>query len=104
MLDVYFPEQGRLAQGGIYAILRHPVYAAAVRVALGLGFLNETWFGLICAFFFTLGLWGWIRLVEERELIARFGPAYREYRARVPAFWPRPKDLGGFFRFLFAGR
>jgi protein-S-isoprenylcysteine O-methyltransferase Ste14 len=104
MLYVYLPQHGQFAQGGIYGILRHPVYAGAVRVALGLGFLNGTWYGPICALFFLLGMWGWLRLVEERELIARFGPAYGEYRRRVPAFWPRLADLGRFLRFVILGK
>jgi protein-S-isoprenylcysteine O-methyltransferase Ste14 len=34
---------------------------------------------------------------EERELLARFGPAYADYRRRVPAllpfrFWPAQKE------------
>jgi len=29
--------------------------------------------------------------IEDRELEARFGEAYREYRARVPAVVPRLK-------------
>jgi protein-S-isoprenylcysteine O-methyltransferase Ste14 len=27
--------------------------------------------------------------MEERELAERFGPAYEEYRRRVPAIFPR---------------
>jgi protein-S-isoprenylcysteine O-methyltransferase Ste14 len=45
-----------------------------------------------------------VRLVEEKELVKRFGPAYSEYRQRVPAFWPRLGDLKGFFEFLISGR
>lgn len=104
MLYVYFPEQGRLVDHGIYRILRHPVYAAVQRVALGLALLNGNWFALTCAAFFALGLWGWVRLVEEKDLIARFGDSYLDYRKRVPAFWPRLRDLGAFVNFLITGR
>jgi len=44
-----------------------------------------------------------VRLVEEKELIERFGQSYLDYRKRIPAFWPRPRDLGGFFKFLLSG-
>ncbi|HEY2979563.1 MAG TPA: isoprenylcysteine carboxylmethyltransferase family protein [Anaerolineales bacterium] len=104
MLYVYFPEEGPLVQHTIYDILRHPVYGAVQRVAAGLALLNGSWFGLTCALFLALGFWGWVRLVEERELLQRFGKAYEEYRRRVPAFWPRPRDLPRFWRFLFSGK
>lgn len=104
MLYVYFPEQGRIVNHTIYSILRHPVYAAVQRIAFGLALVNGNWFALTCALIFALGLWGWVRLVEEKELIERFGDSYREYRKRVPAFWPRPRAVGGFLNFLITGR
>jgi protein-S-isoprenylcysteine O-methyltransferase Ste14 len=104
MVYVYFPEEGRLVNHQIYNVLRHPAYAGTQRLAIGLALLNGNWFALASALIFVLGLSGWVRLVEERELIERFGPAYVEYRQRVPAFWPRRGDLRGFFTFLVAGR
>jgi protein-S-isoprenylcysteine O-methyltransferase Ste14 len=103
MLYVYFPEESQLVDHKIYNILRHPAYTAAQCLAFGLALLNGNWFALACALIFALGLWGWVRLVEEKELIERFGPSYIEYRRRVPAFWPRLRDLKGFFEFLIVG-
>jgi protein-S-isoprenylcysteine O-methyltransferase Ste14 len=103
MLYVYFPEESHLVDHKIYNILRHPAYAAAQCIAFGLALLNGNWSALACALIFALGLWGWVHLVEEKELIERFGPAYLEYRQRVPAFWPRLRDLKGFFEFLIVG-
>jgi protein-S-isoprenylcysteine O-methyltransferase Ste14 len=103
MLYVYFPEESQLVNHKIYNILRHPAYAAAQCIAFGLASLNGNWLALVCALIFTLGLWGWARLVEEKELVERFGPSYIEYRRRVPAFWPRWRDLKGFFEFLIVG-
>ncbi len=103
MLYVYFPEESHLVDHKIYNILRHPAYAAAQGIAFGLALLNGNWLALACALIFALGLWGWVRLVEEKELIERFGPSYIEYRRRVPAFWPRRRDLKGFFEFLIVG-
>lgn len=104
MLYVYFPEESHLVDHKIYDILRHPAYAAAQRIAFGLALLNGNWFALACALIFALGLWGWVYLVEEKELTERFGPDYVEYRQRVPAFWPHLRDLKGFFEFLVVGR
>jgi protein-S-isoprenylcysteine O-methyltransferase Ste14 len=104
MLYVYHPEESRMVDQSIYRIVRHPVYGAALRIAFGLALVNGTWFGLTCSLVFALGLWTWVRLVEEKELHERFGSEYVDYRKRVPAFWPRWRDLGGFVTFLISGR
>jgi protein-S-isoprenylcysteine O-methyltransferase Ste14 len=104
MLYVYFPEESHLVNHKIYNILRHPAYAAVQFIAFGLALLNGSWVVLASALIFSLGLWGWVRLVEEKELIYRFGLAYVEYRKRVPAFWPHLRDLGEFFGFLIFGK
>lgn len=78
---------GQLITAGIYAHIRHPSYAGMMATMLG-----------ICLLAGTLTLWAaavvWLVLMrvmvafEERELVARFGEAYLNYRARVPAFLP----------------
>ncbi len=104
MLYVYFPEESHLVNHKIYTIVRHPAYAAVQCIAYGLALLSGSWLALVCAFIFTLGLWGWLRLFEEKELIQRFGPSYAEYRQRVPAFFPHVRDLAGFFEFMISGK
>jgi len=103
MSYVYFPEDGGLVRHAIYGILRHPVYAAAQWIGYGLALLNGSWFALTLGLIFSLEVWGWVRLVEEKELIRRFGAAYSQYREQVPAFGPRLRDLGRFARFLLTG-
>ncbi len=61
---------GEMFTGGLYAYVRHPRYTGMFCVAV--------WWVLALVV---------IRL-EERELAARFGPAYATYRKRVPAFLP----------------
>jgi protein-S-isoprenylcysteine O-methyltransferase Ste14 len=104
MLYVYFPEEGRLVDAAIYGVIRHPIYAGALRVIIGLALLNGNANALAFIPFILLGVFGWLRLVEEKELIERFGQSYVEHRKRVPAFWPRPRDLGKFFRFIVVGK
>ena len=103
MLYVYFPEEGDMKNSNIYGILRHPVYAGALRVCIGLALLNTGIYALSFAILLPLGLTGWIRLVEEKELIERFGGSYLDYRNSTPAFWPRVRDAGRFYRFLMTG-
>ncbi len=103
LLYVYYPEEGKIVDSNIYSVLRHPVYAGVLRVGIGLALLNGNANALAFAILMPLGLTGWIRLVEEKELIERFGQSYIDYRKRVPAFWPRLRDLGKFFKFLITG-
>jgi len=103
LLYVYHPEESRIVDSSIYAILRHPIYASAIRVWVGLALLNGNGNSVIFSVFVPLGLTGWIRLVEEKELLERFGKPYLDYRKHVPAFWAKPRDIGKFFKFLLTG-
>ncbi len=104
MLYVYFPDEGRIVESSIYSAIRHPVYSAVIRVGLALGLWRGMWFSIVFGLFMPIGITLWVRLVEEPELIERFGEGYAEYRREVPAFWPRLRDVGRFFRFLISGR
>jgi protein-S-isoprenylcysteine O-methyltransferase Ste14 len=103
LLYVYFPRDGRLINFDIYGVLRHPVYAGVLRVIIGLALLNGNANSIAFIFFAPLGLTGWIRIVEEKELIERFGQSYMEYRKHVPAFWPHAHDIGKTLHFLLKG-
>ena len=77
-----------LLERGIYARLRHPRYVVVIlslcAVAL---FTNYLAVYLLCPLA-CLALYG-IALMEERELVERFGGAYKQYQRRVPRFIPR---------------
>lgn len=104
MTYVYYPVEGLLKESSIYGLLRHPIYGAVQRISLGLALLNGSWIALTLAFIICLYTWGWVRLVEERELIGRFGRSYEDYRKKVSAFWPKWRRLGKFIQFLIQGR
>jgi protein-S-isoprenylcysteine O-methyltransferase Ste14 len=103
LLYVYYPEESRVIDSSIYSILRHPIYSAVLHLCVGLAFINSNANSIAFTIFAPLLFFGWARLVEEKELIERFGQSYLDYRKRVPAFWPRPRDIGKFFAFLFTG-
>lgn len=77
-----------LLDQGIYARLRHPRYVVVIlsicAVAL---FTNYLAAYLLCPLA-CLALYG-ITLMEERELVERFGQAYKQYQRRVPRFVPK---------------
>ncbi|MBZ5662868.1 MAG: isoprenylcysteine carboxylmethyltransferase family protein [Acidobacteriia bacterium] len=78
---------GEMHTAGLYAHVRHPRYSGMFAAVVGAALLCGTrllW--VIVAVWWIFALLA-IRM-EERELAGRFGPAYAEYRKRVPAFLP----------------
>jgi protein-S-isoprenylcysteine O-methyltransferase Ste14 len=80
--------EGRLADWSVYARVRHPQYDGFVLVMFG--FLLQ-WPTILTLTMFPVLVFMYWRLarIEERESLAAFGNAYRDYMVRVPAFFPR---------------
>ena len=79
---------GTLVTTGPYRIVRHPMYVGLVPILGGLGLVTANWllvvFGAIA--FSTL----LVRTrIEERNLIEKYGEAYREYMRTTGGFFPR---------------
>lgn len=102
MLYVYHPAQGPHLQSGLYSMVRHPIYAAALHVGWGLALVHANWYALLVAVLLPLFFLGWTRLVEEKELLQRF-PDYAEYRRQVPAFFPKPRTFLKLWKLLILG-
>lgn len=79
---------GALVTDGIYARVRHPQYGG---LFLLIAALLVQWPTLLSLLMAPVLVVAYLRLArrEEQELEARFGDAYRAYRAQVPAFVPR---------------
>jgi len=79
---------GRVAQEGIYARIRHPQYVGFFLIMTG--FLLQ-WPTLLTLAMYPILVWMYARLsiAEERDSIKRFGEDYRRYMAEVPRFIPR---------------
>lgn len=81
-------EKHSLVVAGPYRYVRHPFYLAILGAATGLSLLAANW--LLLAFGVATFILLLIRSpIEERALEARFGQAYRDYRARTGAIVPR---------------
>jgi protein-S-isoprenylcysteine O-methyltransferase Ste14 len=76
---------------GLYARIRHPGYLGAWLAAFGAVLTFGSALGLVPLVLFSALMAGRVRK-EEALLAARFGDAWRDYRARSGAFVPR---LGG---------
>jgi protein-S-isoprenylcysteine O-methyltransferase Ste14 len=81
-------DAGRLETGGIYALVRHPMYAAwVVCIIPGLSLLIGGVL-VLTAPLFTVLIYRLSIRHEEAWLEARHGEAYRRYRARVGGVLP----------------
>lgn len=78
----------RLCTEGVYAHLRHPLQLAEILFVHAGAFALDTAGAYTFCACFTLGLFGPLRLYEERQLSRKFGAAFEEWRARVPAYLP----------------
>jgi methanethiol S-methyltransferase len=77
-----------LATAGPYSYVRHPQYVGFILVMFG--FLVQ-WPTLLTLAMFPVLVFMYLKLAraEERETLVSFGDTYREYMAKVPAFFPR---------------
>jgi len=66
---------------GPYAIVRHPMYAAAILYLVGLPLMLGSWIGLAVVPFLVLGFAP--RAVREERMLAHELPGYAEYMTRV---------------------
>jgi protein-S-isoprenylcysteine O-methyltransferase Ste14 len=87
-------KRNALASTGIYSYVRHPQYVGFILVMFG--FLLQ-WPTLLTLAMFPVLVYMYVRLArtEERESIAAFGDAYRQYMAEVPGFVPQLDRLFG---------
>jgi protein-S-isoprenylcysteine O-methyltransferase Ste14 len=77
-----------LVTEGIYRHLRHPRYTGMIISVAGACLLAGTRWALTVSAIWLVLVFAVI-LLEEREMRARFGPAYRDYCHTVPRFLPR---------------
>src|SRR5262245_18843815 len=84
--------KGRLLQDGIYRAVRHPRYlSAGVGVIANSLLVNHL--GLYVLILLLAPLGYAMMVLEERELIDRFGEEYRKYQQEVPRLFPRWRKL-----------
>jgi len=78
-----------LVTDGIFARLRNPMYVGGTLVLAGLSILLAADWMLVLTIAFVPVIHFGVVMREERYLEAKFGDAYRAYKARVPRYgWP----------------
>src|SRR3954462_4592316 len=74
-------EDQRVISTGPYALVRHPMYAGALLLIIGLPLALDSWYGLLGIFgFVPLLIW---RLSDEEGFLTRNLSGYAEYKSKV---------------------
>jgi protein-S-isoprenylcysteine O-methyltransferase Ste14 len=77
----------KIVTNGVYAKVRHPIYAADIFLGWGIFFAHPDVRFLLGAHLLMFVLLFWIRL-EEKALTEKFGQDYSEYVKKVPKLFP----------------
>jgi protein-S-isoprenylcysteine O-methyltransferase Ste14 len=72
-----------------YAYCRNPMALGAISLYLGVSLVAGSPGAGVLWLLGAIALLAYIRLIEEKEMIARFGEEYLRYRRRVPFIIPR---------------
>jgi protein-S-isoprenylcysteine O-methyltransferase Ste14 len=81
----------RLVTTDIYQCVRHPHHIGVGIFMTSLGLLiGHQWLFLLITITQWLWIIGFLFLVEERELLEKFGEEYEAYRQQVPMLFPNP--------------
>jgi protein-S-isoprenylcysteine O-methyltransferase Ste14 len=74
-------ENQKVISTGPYALVRHPMYAGALLLIVGLPLALGSWYGLLGIFgFLPVLIW---RLSDEERFLTRNLPGYSEYKDQV---------------------
>jgi protein-S-isoprenylcysteine O-methyltransferase Ste14 len=74
---------------GIFAWLRNPMYVGGTVALIGLAILIASDWMVVTTIIMAVVIHFGVVRREERYLAAKFGDAYRDYRARVSRYgWP----------------
>lgn len=78
--------RGKLVTSGIYAYIRHPLYACVIAIGFGWALLWRSWPALLLAFVQAAFLRA--KAMHEETLLRERFPDYEAYAGRVPRFMP----------------
>jgi len=81
-------QEHRLVTQGIYAHLRHPIYASVWLWCLAQTLLVQNWIGGLAGLLLFLPVYVYRLPVEENMMLDQFGQPYREYMRRVGGIFP----------------
>lgn len=80
--------RGRFVAEGAFSVVRHPTYLSHTMILLGVFLITGVIAVGITAIIDLLVVNLVVIPLEEKELMTRFGEEYRQYRNRVPRYFP----------------
>lgn len=81
-------ERTELVTGGLFGLVRNPIFSAMIVTVIGLALASPTWLALAGAVATVLSIEFQVRRVEEPYLVRTHGVDYPLYAARVGRFVP----------------
>jgi len=82
-----FENTSVIVKTGLYKYIRHPLYLSLLLLGTGAMLKNPAVIQLIVGVINLIAIWFTAR-IEENEMIARFGNAYRDYMKETRMFIP----------------
>ncbi|GAB3317930.1 isoprenylcysteine carboxylmethyltransferase family protein [Geodermatophilus aquaeductus] len=90
-------ERTALVTGGVFALVRNPIFTAIVTAQVGVTLMVPTWLSATALVCLVVAVELQVRLIEEPYLLQTHGPAYADYAAATGRFLPgigRSRDAG----------
>jgi protein-S-isoprenylcysteine O-methyltransferase Ste14 len=85
--DSNFENTSILVKSGIYGYIRHPLYLSVFMLGTGVMLKDPGLIQLLLGIINFIAVW-LTAMIEEKEMIAKFGDAYREYMKETKMFIP----------------
>ena len=83
----------KLVTGGVYALIRNPMYLGTFLIGVGVSLYVFSWWAALAFGFIFLAIYVPQIKKEEKILNSRFGQVYKHYCQVAPRFFPRPSGL-----------
>ena len=81
----------KLVITGLYKHMRHPMIGGVILVLIGESIIFQSLYHFMFVLLFIIGNVVYLNMIEEPQLIKRFGEQYIEYQQNVPSIIPRVK-------------
>ena len=89
----------KLITTGPYAYCRNPLHLGTLIYCFAFGtFLGNLTIGMVCIVLEIILITAYIKGIEEKELVLRFGQEYLEYKKNTPFLIPKIKMAGASHR------
>jgi len=85
----------KLLTSGPYSLCRNPMLLGTILYYTGISICISSFIAMLGTVVFSVIMVAFVKLVEEKEMLLRFGDEYSRYMGRTPFIIPRIVSLGG---------